>query len=82
MPSKGEASASSTSKEEENYHLDYDGKVPPKWRKVNVPSCFQKNKKNLDINLGWGDASKDAYLNDIVKNKVRTPDKNPFDFKN
>jgi hypothetical protein len=82
MPSKGKASMSSASKQEENYHLDYDGEIPKKWKKVNVPSCSQKNKKNLDINLGWDDASKDAYLNDIMENKTGTLDENPFNFDN
>ncbi len=73
-PAKGKASASGASKEEENYHLDYNGKIPPKWGKVNVPSCSQKNEKSTDIDLGWGDASKDAYLNNIMKNKIGTPE--------
>jgi hypothetical protein len=45
MPSKGKASASGASKEGEKYHLDYDCKNPPKRRKVDVPSCSQKNEK-------------------------------------
>jgi hypothetical protein len=82
MPSEGEASASSASKEEEDYHLDYDGKIPQKQRKVDVPSCSQKNKKNLDIDLGWDDVPEDAYLNDVMKNKIGTLDENPLDFDN
>jgi hypothetical protein len=52
MPSKGMASASGASKEEENNHLNYDGNIPKKQKKVDVPSRSQKNKKNLNINLG------------------------------
>jgi hypothetical protein len=82
MLCKGKASASDASKEEENYHLNYDGKIPQKWRKVDVPSHSQKNKKNLDIDLGLDDATEDAYLNDVTKNKIGTLDKNPIDFNN
>jgi hypothetical protein len=73
---------SGASKEEENYHLNYEGKIPKKWKKVDVPSCSQKNKKNLDIDLGWDDASEDAYLNYIMKNEIGTLDENPSDFDN
>jgi hypothetical protein len=81
MPSKGKASTSGASKEEENYHLDY-GEIPPKWKKDDVPSCSQKNKIKLDIDLGWDDASEDVYLNDIMKNEIGTLGENPFDFDN
>jgi hypothetical protein len=82
MPSKGKASASGASKDTENYHLNYDGKIPKKRRKVDVPSRFQKNKENIDIDLGWDDMSEDANLNDVMKIKIGTLDKNPFNFDN
>ncbi len=44
MPSKGKTRVSSRSKKEENHHLSYDAKIPPKWRKVDVPTCSQQNK--------------------------------------
>ncbi len=47
-----------------------------------MPSPSQQNKKGAGINLGWDDAFKDTYLNDIMKHEIRTPDKNPFAFNN
>jgi hypothetical protein len=56
-----------------------------KFQKTEEGQCallLSEGQKHTDIDLGWGDASKDAYLNDIMKNKIGTPDKNPFDFDN
>jgi hypothetical protein len=43
---------------------------------------LSEEQKNMDIDLGWDDASEDAYLNDIMKNEIGTLDENPFDFNN
>ncbi len=36
----------------------------------------------MDIDLGWDVASKDAYLNDVMKNEIGTLVENPFNFNN
>ncbi len=45
-----------------------------------MPSHSQRNEKNADIDLGWDDTFEDAYLNDIMKHRIGTLDKNLFNF--